>query len=467
MIPPPTPPPPTVAPRTTRAWLACLALYLLVCLVRWQYVVRYGGTVPFWDEWDAGAAYLYKPWVEGTLALSDLWRAHNEHRILPTRLLGLALFETVGHWDNGLEARVNVFLFAFAPALVFRFAQGAPQRWVRAAMGATILALAVLPFSWENFLVGFQSQFYFLLLATLGAIALATARPWSLPANAAMLALVMLACLTSASGLLAAVVCASLYVLRLWLLPRERPVHALVLAAVLLAGAAVAFVTTPVVPGHQPLRAPDLATLAEVAGRALGWPLKPAPWAPLVLWAPGLVGTGLLLWRRRAGGADLFMLGCLAWSLLQALAIGYSRGHGLVEVPSRYTDALVPGLLANAWFALRLAAASLQRPAATRGAAFALCATFFLVLAWAQVARLSADLGAMRSRHAHSLIQAANVACYLDSNAPACLQVAHFHIPYPNAARLQSLLDDPSVRRLLVRCEIAPCSAGQPEAAAP
>ena len=56
-----------------------------------------------------------------------------------------------------------------------------------------------------------------------------------------------------------------------------------------------------------------------------------------------------------------------------------------------------------------------------------------------------------------SLVQARNVACYLDSGAPACLQAGHFQIPYPDPVRLQHLLDDPAVRNLLVRCDIAPC----------
>ncbi|KAF1699351.1 hypothetical protein CSC62_00110 [Pseudoxanthomonas jiangsuensis] len=445
---------------TTRAhgtWLACLALYLVVCAVRWQYVDRYGGTVPFWDEWDAGAAHLFKPWVEGTLSLSDLWSAHNEHRILPTRLLGLAVFGTVGHWDNHLEAQVNVFLFALVPALMFRFALATRQSWLRIAMAVMVLSVSVLPFSWENFLVGFQSQFYFLLLAALGAMALAATRPWGLAANIAMFVLAVLACLTSASGLLALLACAGLYLLRLWLLPREHPVRALALAVALVAGAAIAYATTPVVPGHQGLRAQDAAWLLDAINHVLGWPLKVRHWAPFVLWAPGVAGIVLILVRRRAATSDLFMLACLAWSLLQALAIGYSRGNGLMEVPSRYTDALIPGLVANAWFALRLLAEAMEKPAKVRAAALALCAAFFTVYACAQAIRLPGDLAAMRDRHAHSVIQARNVACYLDSGAPACLQAGHFQIPYPDPVRLQHLLDDPTIRKLLVRCDIVPC----------
>ena len=46
--------------------------------------------VPFADEWDGEAAFLLKPFVEGTLRLEDFFRPHNEHFIPFTRLLTLA-----------------------------------------------------------------------------------------------------------------------------------------------------------------------------------------------------------------------------------------------------------------------------------------------------------------------------------------------------------------------------------------
>ena len=46
------------------------------------WLIQYAAnSTPFWDEWDAGAASLLKPYVEGTLTLTALFQPFNEHII--------------------------------------------------------------------------------------------------------------------------------------------------------------------------------------------------------------------------------------------------------------------------------------------------------------------------------------------------------------------------------------------------
>src|SRR5688572_26486695 len=46
---------------------ALAALFLVVLSVRLIAIAMYGSPVPFFDEWDAGPAGLYKPYLDGQL----------------------------------------------------------------------------------------------------------------------------------------------------------------------------------------------------------------------------------------------------------------------------------------------------------------------------------------------------------------------------------------------------------------
>src|SRR6478735_4239191 len=78
----------------------CAALGVLVFGSRAWLVRAAGSPVPFWDQWDAEALGLYEPWLSGQLHWPDLLRAHNEHRIVLTRLADLALFAGLGAWNS-------------------------------------------------------------------------------------------------------------------------------------------------------------------------------------------------------------------------------------------------------------------------------------------------------------------------------------------------------------------------------
>ena len=84
-------------------WLFIVASLLIILGAKIWLIAAYGNATPFWDEWDAEATGLYPRYVAGTLRLSDLLAQHNEHRILLTRLLDLALFAGSGRWDPILQ----------------------------------------------------------------------------------------------------------------------------------------------------------------------------------------------------------------------------------------------------------------------------------------------------------------------------------------------------------------------------
>lgn len=446
------PTPDAAAPVTVRrALLWCAVFALAVLVVRLYYVETYAIALPFFDQWDSEGDALLKPWIEGTLALQDLWSPRNEHRILPTRLFVLGLYEATGGWNNLDAARINTLLVAaFGGLLAYVLVRRGELRGARWLVPAVLLACLVLPFAWENFLVGYQSQFYVLQLLALVVLLLAASRPQDPRALALVLALAIVGCLTMASGLLTAVAAAAVLQVDAWN-RRERSVRCVIATVLLVAIALIAYGTTPSLEHHASMRATGIVNFLDALSHMLGWPLSRYHWAAPLLWAPGAIACLWLLRIRGFSRTDLLMGGLLLWTALQAVAAAYGRGNGMFDAPSRYTDSMVPGMVANAWFAARLwelaggsASKALRAGAGVVGLLFV--AAFF----GGHVQRFPDDVAAMRDRHAHGLLQIANVRAYLETGDAAVLDKPRLHIPYPVASRLRELLDDPVLRKALV-----------------
>ena len=274
------------APAKSKGILTFIFLALVMLVSRWYYVEQFAVALPFWDQWDAEWAALLKPWTEGTLRLSDLWAAHNEHRIMPTRLLTLLCFELSGSWNNLYEARLNIPLGVstslFLIWLLYKEGELYGVRWL---VVAVIVAGASLPFSWDNMLIGFQSQFYFINVFTLFSLALAVYRPREGWAVALILLLSLLSILTLASGLLTPLAVAAVYLAHAFVQRKLTPQAAgLIVGLVLLA--ALAYWTMPYVPNNQALRARSIVEFMEAAIRIMGWPLRGSKLHIGVMWVP-------------------------------------------------------------------------------------------------------------------------------------------------------------------------------------
>ena len=444
---------------SARWWLSPLALALgvgvVALLARLLYIQYFGTPMPFWDQWDGEGASVIKPWVDGTLQFGNLLAPHNEHRIFPTRVVTLATYLATGQWNNVYEARVGAVVFCLIPALLvwyaLRDAGVAAGRWL---MVPAALLLSILPFAWENFLVGFQSQFYFLILSSVVAVALAARHHQSIIALIAAIALSVLASVTMASGMLTAIAVGATCVMACIYLPGRRG-PALGAAVVLAAVAVVAYSWLPLVPGHGTLRAQGLGELLMAATHTLAWPAR-SPWVFVIVWLPSIVMVLRMLIRRKATPTDLLMTGLCAWSALQGLAIAYGRGHdGMRVPPSRYTELFAPGLFANAWFAIQLWGLS---PAASqmRTAARTVASAFALLFVGALLGQIPKDIGKIQTFSAACRLQQENVVRYLASGDPKALEVGDFELPYPDAGRLKSQLDDPAIGRALPVTSVTP-----------
>jgi hypothetical protein len=437
--------------RPRRRWRAPLVVFVLVLAAQWVFVAGAGTDVPFHEQWDVEGRDMYPKVRDGTWAVGDLLRAHNEHRIAWTRALDLALFALNGQWDPLLQLMAGALVrAAAAAALVWSLAAGLGRIGLSAvAAGVT---LAYLPhLAWHNALWGFQSQVYFALLFSVVMLALLGVPGASGRRQLAGLAAGGAALLAMGPAALAPLALLGVCLLRgaeqrRWTAARWQELWPA------LALLALGLMLRPDAPAHAELRSRSFAEFWEVAGRVLSWPHGSGPMVVLLLNAPLVAGVVLRVLRRRtaAPGED-FVLLAGGWGLLTGLATAWMRGGGdelAAGLPSRYVDFIVLLPLANAWFAFVLAS---ERSRARRPAGLVLAATWlaFLLTGWAG---LSAEV-----------IRGLVVPRWRDREAPVRLMRAYqltgdekvfagqprLYVPHPNLAAVRAVLADPRLRGAL------------------
>ncbi|HVW21330.1 MAG TPA: hypothetical protein VHC86_08950 [Opitutaceae bacterium] len=441
------------------------ALFALVLGCHWAVIDRYGSDLPNWDQWDAEAMLMLGPWINHTFSFATPFIPQNEHRVVLTKLLNLALTLANGQWDQRLEAVVNAVLpGAIAVAWVVFAEAGLGRRWRPLAWVVAAAAYAA-PLSWQNVVSGFHSQQLFLVGLSFGAIGLlGVAEPWSrrwwLGAACGALALGSMA-----TGFFAAPLGAAAAAGRRWRRGAPLPWPTLGFGVLI---AIAGWVGKAPQPGHEVLKAHGAGDFMLSVLRSLQWPIvdrdHPAAvpaWAALPLWLPWLLLFARTLWRSEDGarGRAQWVLAALGgWVLLQVAATAYARGAGGDPPASRYVDTLVFGAVVNAVSAAWLIGAFERRRKVA-----AAC----LGLAWAAAFGVGADgelsrnfhieFPAVRAYYANCVRSVRN---YLATGDENYLQPGS--IPYPSADLLIDRLNIDGIRAWLpagVRPPLALASA--------
>lgn len=421
------------------------ALFACVLGARLWLIRSAGSAVPFWDQWDAEALGLYRPWLDGSFRWSDLFIAHNEHRIALTRVADLVLLWLDGTWNPWWQMLLNAALHALAGAAVLLAARPSPGTRPFALAGLALLF--AVPAGWQNALWGFQSQVYFgNLLAVLALCGLSADRSldsrWWLGWLCALLAL-----LANGAGLLVAAAALPLVIMDLAAHrknPPRRFIPLVGLGALLLGG----WWLQVTVPGHVPLRAVSLAQFVSVMLRCLAWPWVNVPWAALLVQAPALWFVwSLVRERRRPETTERALLILVLWSWLHAAAIAWSRGAGLPDGRplSRYQDPLVLGAAAQCMILLQLAVVSPR--ARLAGLLWAGCVLAGILTLTTHV--LSVNLPFKRRQDAVGLSQ---IRDYLTTRVPDVFgHESGFPALHPDSGVVRTVLDDPVLRPRLPR----------------
>ncbi len=433
-------------------WWLPAVVFVFVLAAQLFLIARIGTDIPYLDEWDVEGSRLYPVWRDGTWHMSDLFRAHNEHRIFWTRLMDVTLFSVNGQWDPLVEMAASALVRAAGAAfLVWMLAGGCEMRG-RILVAAGV-GLAYLPHvAWQNAIWSFQSHTYFVLLFSMLALAWLGAEERSRWQLFGGLAAGCAALLSQGAGAFTPVALLGLATVRA--IERRRWDRTLLQeawpAALLIA---VAFA----------LRAPGLGVVSFYAktpgqffnafGRAASWPHTAMPYAAMALNLPLFLAVGLRLARRRRRAAvgENFVLLIGGWAMLAAAALGWSRGGGYefdAGVTIRYVDFLLLLPVANAWCIVVLVR---EVNGAQRSLARLLAGAWgvFLFIGWlgvsAQIIR-GFILPRMRDRDLPVRLAVA----YQQSRDPAVYApYSGFYQPHINLRSVTVVLDDPRMKSAL------------------
>lgn len=435
----------------TSAW-PYLVLAVFVIAAKFQLIAFYGNATPYWDQWDSEADLLYRPWLDGNYDWKQLFSPHNEHRILTTRLLALALLELGGKaWNPLLQMKVNGFLHVGAISVLLYFLCKGIRGGHRTVLFLFAGALFAIPFGWENTLAGFQSQFYMLLLFSFVFLWAMSALPcyssrWWLGLLAGVLSLFSMAsgALTVLAGGL------TLLVRRYWFDERREVAFSAIVLTLGIALLAIHF--TPSIAGHAGLKADSPLALLKALVKIVAWPASRHGEGLLFVQVPLLILVAQVLWRRttaipRPAGL-VFILAMAIWLFGQFASIAYGRAAGALS--SRYLDLFAVGLMLNLAALLYLHAAV---PPGSKGRGRQMNGAIVLWLAVVtfgfikSAPNLAEDL---RFKARSGAEQEKNVRAYLCSGDVANLTDKTFlYVPYPDPIRLKKLLDNPTIRRIL------------------
>lgn len=406
-------------------------------------ILRYSNSLPFGDQWDGEALTLLKPWVEGKLTLAQMFAAHNEHRIFFTRALDLLAFLlNSNYWDNRVFASISSAVYATLIAFLGVITCKIENATTKYVVLTLVFFLPITTANYENTLWGFQSSFYFLSLFALLTIHILSEYKFSARNMIAVVSLSLFSLGTLASGFLLAPIAAVMTMATSkQYSPSTRKITLMLTLCII---GTTGFLIIPKIAGHEVLRAQSLVELIFSMAKTMAWPVPifPIAWLPLAFWL-----YFSLRHRHELLPVDKFFLGLAAWVFLQAAAIAYSRGHDLTEPPSRYTDILMQGMVANLYFCCQLFSLAKKARSVTLRR---ICRSAISVIAFVTGIFFALDslAGLYAANNNRFLMQNNFIITRVLLERPN-IETDNFSLPYPNKAALIDFLFDPAIQHLL------------------
>ncbi len=430
-----------------RAFRLALAASLFLILIgsRAALIGFASSPAPYMDEWDGDWGGLIRPYLDGSLTLDGLAQPFMEHRILFTRILVLLLFNLSGYWDVVAQMIVNAILgSAVIVGAAFALSRVTSGAWALAAIIAPCL-LNIVPFAFDNILLGFNTHYYLLPALSLGALWLAADSPaWS-PRWAAAAICGAASFFALASGALSLAAIAATHGVQMACGRRKGLREGLGVAA--LCGATALLIHfVPRLPESEAYRARSLGEFLSAVGVLLQWPA-----GSLFGWVLILPST-LYCVKIVADRPDLkdprwFNLAALAWIVVQIGALAYGRAQAIPQ--SRYFDTLILAVTIHFVSALWMAETNALGARGTRAAFIALAA--WVAILGVTLPRAERHLP-REIEHWRETVEAGGeiVRFYLATGDASYLSSRPgAPIPYSDAGRLRAYLDGPEARAFL------------------
>lgn len=428
-----------------------LAIFFIILGAKLLLIQQYAKPHPYWDSWHVEGISLYKPFLTGTLRVSDLIEPASEHRPLVLRVYDLSLLTLNGQWDVQLQMVVDAALFALLGCVLFWLLARELGPLGRAGLAVVLTTLLVVPSGWENTLNGHHAGWFFFYLFSVAGIWLALTRVPLGPTWFAGFGCLILSYLSLFAGVISIAVAAGALALRMVCerKPGRREWLAVgLLALTFMAGMAL----EPRFPGQATVQASSVQAFYTALGYSLAWPHASVASYGLMLHLPALILVVLLVLRRIRYSMSLgFVVALAAWAWLQAIGVAYARGVNGMPPVVRYHDILTLGLLAAFTSALILVKNSPQG-ILRRLPALTLLVAWVLSAAAGLERRTRESYAALLPEKKHaSMTQEFNLSAFVATGNRAYLD----HKPdadigyYGGANQLAAFLTDPVIRTIL------------------
>lgn len=321
------------------------ASFFFIFGIRLILISLYGADFPVWDSWSE-VRDLFIPWLKGTLGISDFFAAHNEHRLVLTRLLNLSMFLLNGGMSPKLVMGVQSALSALSGALLVTIFIGRKFSYAKYLLSLVIVAGFVNLIGYENMLWEFQSQFYFLILFSILTLWSALNLKPDYTSIVKLIVSVFFLCLSMSSAFVAVAVSGALFVYRGIFGKRNRKFF-IIMGAMFLVLAPLLFkLLIRHVPQHDALRAKDLSSFMTSLYYNLGWPNSLFNGVGLIWIVLGLLSLiHIVFIHKKFTRNSLFGALLFCWSIIMQLAMAFNRGSDGTLPASRYSDCIVIALI--------------------------------------------------------------------------------------------------------------------------
>jgi hypothetical protein len=425
--------------------LALAAVGLIIFGVKVFLIEKYGSPIPYWDQWDAEADLLYKPYISGKLGWATLLSAHNEHRILLSRLFSIGLFEAAGGWDPILQMVVNAALHVVAIIFLMFTILRILDRSRVLPMSLFVVLVFTLPLGWENLLAGFQSQFYFLLIFSILSLVLLTVSQALSGTWWAGFFSSIAAFFSMASGALVVVTAFSIVAIQI-IVGVRRNRRDYLAACILLAAAGAVLLYIPSIAGHDGLKAHNLQDLMDALLTCLEFPRR-SPHLGIWINLPLAIYLPVTLFRRPPRESPHWIIfGLGIWWLSQVLSLSY--GRAAVPTTSRYQDIIIIALPLN--FGILLFAFDRVQKEFKLAFLSGMGGWLIVVVTALLFSAYSSAFPEVQQKAAQGHEQLANVIEYLRTgNIDGLKNKPFLAVPYPIPERLASLLSDSNIKLIL------------------
>lgn len=429
-------------------------IYSFLCILLGMklLLIQYAGfPQPVWDQWDAQAFNLYIPYLEGNLTIQSLLEPHNEHRIFTTRILSLGLLLANDQWDPILEMVINSFLHISSLLIFVKVIYNTSNKKYASVAFFIGSLIWMLPFGWDNAVSGFQSQFYFLLIFSFSSLYLITqhnalTKYWVI---GLILSLCAIFSMASGSIIYVAII---VYIIFSMLYHRKKTSSDIITLVTCVVIFFVALSITPKIEGHEPLKAQSVYAFLQSFFSATAWPFISVPPLAIVVWSPAIIWLlTKLKSKERLTAFECYLILVSLWVLLQAAAFAYSRGASGTMPVSKYMDILLISPLLNALFLIRTLDlfAQLEKCYSIKKRYLAFSWFFLIVVGLIALLGKYTIPGIKEQKH-YGEIQLSIMKEYVYSNNTSVLLNKPFrHIPYPDANRMISILENPKLRSIL------------------